>query len=344
MSDLTINAQPDPWLAIVERVITTPDLAIDNLERILALRDRERHGAALEEFNNAFAACQAEIKQIAKDKPNPAFKSNYSTLAAVDEEIRPVREKYGFGWLVSQATAESPDNVRFEGILSKGRIEKTVWLEVGRKAFTGEGPQGGRMAQLPIQIVGSITTYMRRYLLMMAFDVVPSDDIVDDDGEVMRRSGYKPPSPPPQPGNGQAAPPPSNGEERAKRWRVWIDARAKEMSLATDHAALNALGQREAGVVAKLKGDEQKEWDEVMKRARARIDKADREAKEAAKEATDVDPIQELLDEVAAMDSYDLDQLQTNAVWRAKVKDLFPLDEDRLNDAISARRIELKSS
>lgn len=54
------------------------------------------------------------------------------------------------------------------------------------------------------------------------------------------------------------------------------------------------------------------------------------------------DPIAELIAEVEAMDADALDGLASNAAWRAKTRDLFPLDADRLEDAIAARKEALK--
>lgn len=190
-------ATDDRWMAIVERVMASPTLPIDNLERILALRDREREMAALEDFNRSLAACQAEVKQIGRDKTNPAFRSRYSSLTAVDAEIRPIREKYGLGWMVSQSPAEGSGNLRYEGTISKGRIERKVYLEVDRSVLTGEGPRGGRIGATPIQLAGSVTSYMRRYLLMMAFDLVTADG--DDDGEAARRPSWSPAPSRPEP-------------------------------------------------------------------------------------------------------------------------------------------------
>jgi hypothetical protein len=56
------------------------------------------------------------------------------------------------------------------------------------------------------------------------------------------------------------------------------------------------------------------------------------------------DPIRELLADIATMDTIRLNQLPTDAQWRARVRDAtsFPLDEDRLNEAIAARIAELR--
>ena len=56
------------------------------------------------------------------------------------------------------------------------------------------------------------------------------------------------------------------------------------------------------------------------------------------------DPIRELLAEVETMDLITIANLASNAAWRAKVRAAceMPPDEDRLNEAIAARRIALR--
>jgi phage recombination protein Bet len=54
------------------------------------------------------------------------------------------------------------------------------------------------------------------------------------------------------------------------------------------------------------------------------------------------DPLSERLAEVAEMDLITIAGLPSNAQWRAKVRDMFPPDEDRLNEAIAARKAVLE--
>jgi phage recombination protein Bet len=82
---------------------------------------------------------------------------------------------------------------------------------------------------------------------------------------------------------------------------------------------------------------------------RAQINDALREAHERlaptgdddAEGMTD-DPLAERLAEVAEMDLITIAGLASNAQWRAKVRDMFPPDEDRLNEAIAARKAVLE--
>jgi phage recombination protein Bet len=61
--------------------------------------------------------------------------------------------------------------------------------------------------------------------------------------------------------------------------------------------------------------------------------------------AWESDPLQDLFLEIARMDLVDLGNLNTNAAWRAKVRAAceVPPDEDRINEAIEARRVVLKA-
>jgi phage recombination protein Bet len=54
------------------------------------------------------------------------------------------------------------------------------------------------------------------------------------------------------------------------------------------------------------------------------------------------DPIRELLAEIEAMNADELDTLTVSASWKVKTRDLFPLDLDRVNEAIATRRAILK--
>lgn len=53
------------------------------------------------------------------------------------------------------------------------------------------------------------------------------------------------------------------------------------------------------------------------------------------------DPIADLLAEVAAMDLETIEGLRSNAVWRRRNLDLFPMDADRLDEAITQRKRSL---
>jgi phage recombination protein Bet len=87
---------------------------------------------------------------------------------------------------------------------------------------------------------------------------------------------------------------------------------------------------------------------DALAKARARFKPADDEASPestAEQQTWDTDPIGDLLLEIAGMDLVTVTGLQANAAWRAKVRDAvsFPPDEDRINEAIEARKLALKA-
>lgn len=68
------------------------------------------------------------------------------------------------------------------------------------------------------------------------------------------------------------------------------------------------------------------------------------EADTTQQQTWDEDPIGDLLVEIAGMDLITIGGLPTNAQWRAKVREAasFPLDADRITEAIEARKLALQ--
>jgi phage recombination protein Bet len=73
-------------------------------------------------------------------------------------------------------------------------------------------------------------------------------------------------------------------------------------------------------------------------------DTADTDTSTGTDQTWDDDPMQELLLEVEQMDAISLASLATNATWRGRVHEAaqIPQDEDRVREAIEARRLALK--
>lgn len=120
-------------------------------------------------IHDVFAHVQGEMEPVVKDRDNPFFKSNYATLLAIHEMLRPILAKHGVGY--------SQSVVHHDG-------EK--WMET--KIFA-KGCDGVIQSEVPFSCVdqkpqglGSAITYMRRYGLQCAFGIVVADADDDDDG------------------------------------------------------------------------------------------------------------------------------------------------------------------
>jgi hypothetical protein len=136
------------------------------------LRERAR-----QEFNSAMSEVMADIGPVIRDRLNPAVNRKYATLEAIDAVARPEYSKHGFavrfgcdkppkdGWMRITCTVSHSG-----GYSEQNYLDSPVDLQQGARART------------PVQAVGSTITYLRRYLLQMAFNIVLADDETDDDG------------------------------------------------------------------------------------------------------------------------------------------------------------------
>lgn len=117
----------------------------------------------------AIVAAQGEMTVVAKDRENPYFKSNYATLKAVADMLRPILSKHGLGYIQSVEMREG----------SPWMVTKIVHAQ-SCESVESAVPFSS-VDQKP-QTLGSAITYMKRYGLQCAFGVIVAEDDCDDDG------------------------------------------------------------------------------------------------------------------------------------------------------------------
>ena len=189
MSDITSAGAQDPMLAFIERAARDPAFSVEKVEALLRLQVEQQKRVALREFIFDQNAMQAELTQIAKDRPNPAFHSKYASLEAIDKAARPIYAKYGFSVSFGTAPASQQGWVHITCRLShRGGHTEEHSLE---GPVSLEGGRGGRITATPIQSVGSTVTYLRRYLIQLVLNLVATNDPEDTDGEHLRTSGSR---------------------------------------------------------------------------------------------------------------------------------------------------------
>jgi len=144
------------------------DAAIDVIERLSALMERQQDRAAQTEFHDSFAAFQAECPVVSHDAGGGGqgnvrlngskFKYTYATLPHIKQVVDPILNRHGFSY--SWDTDHAPDG-------SGVTIKCTLWHRAGHSrtatVFTPmEKLHGGGS---PAQNSGSTTSYgMRRSL------------------------------------------------------------------------------------------------------------------------------------------------------------------------------------
>lgn len=168
---------------LIVRAASDPAVSIDKMERLFAMQKEMIAEQKRDAYQAAMALAQAEIGPVARDRQNAHTKSTYATLEAVDTAIRPLYTKHGFSLTFD---AEQHDDGRVTIICdvlhAQGHRE--------RKTLKGNldtvGTNGTRN-KTDIQGLGSSSTYLRRYLTCMVFNVAIANE--DKDGNRERAAG-----------------------------------------------------------------------------------------------------------------------------------------------------------
>lgn len=169
-------AVADPMVAMIERVVMSPNADLDKLERMLAMKERIDAQNARVAFASALAAARAEIPPIVKDatvdftsqKGRTHYK--HETLAGIAKVIDPILSKHGLSYRFR--TEQGQCGVRVTCIIAHaaGHNEETSLT----CAPDGSGSKN------PFQAVGSAVTYLQRYTLKAALGLSAE---VDDDAQ-----------------------------------------------------------------------------------------------------------------------------------------------------------------
>lgn len=158
-------------LATISRLALDPRCDMEKLERLMALQERMEAKSALESFNASFAQMQCEMPSVDKRTENTHTKKKYADLDDINDKVRPVMAKYGFGVSFKIFTHEK--TVTITGILmhKNGHREETS-MDLPRDDGAGRST---------VQAVGSTTTYGKRYVMCALLNITSGDDN-DNDG------------------------------------------------------------------------------------------------------------------------------------------------------------------
>lgn len=119
------------------------------------------------ELAKALSAFQGEVKQPAKDKSNPFFKSTYVDLAGVVSAISETAKKHGLSFI------QYPIND------ANGRVGIVTMLMHQSGEYIETEPIYAMPGKQDPQAIGSTITYLKRYSLAAVFGITSE---VDDDG------------------------------------------------------------------------------------------------------------------------------------------------------------------
>jgi hypothetical protein len=116
----------------------------------------------INEIAGALSKAQAEIQNVVKDAKNPHFKSDYATLDAITDMVRPAFAKHGLAVVQIPNYAEGLVTVQTLVTHSSGQ-----WIR---------GETSAPVTNADAQGVGSACTYLRRYSLAAIAALAQTDD------------------------------------------------------------------------------------------------------------------------------------------------------------------------
>jgi hypothetical protein len=203
-------------------------------ERVL--RHQARHA-----YNAAMARVAEEQEPVVRDAKNPHIGNKYAKLETIDAALRPIYSKHGFSIRYgSEPTVDGRLHITCT-VAHAGGHSETLGLSAPLDAMG----TGGRASKTGVQAVGSSVTYLRRYLLTMAFNVVTTDD--DDDGEASRQVRRSEPPPRPEMAAGTPHSPPADarlfdsGALDEERFAIWFQRVSERLLAATDEGTVYAI-------------------------------------------------------------------------------------------------------
>ncbi|MCW8960164.1 MAG: ERF family protein [Ignavibacteriaceae bacterium] len=175
MNDLAVK-QNDSMMALVEKVVSDPNLDASKLEKLLDMQERIFDKNAEIAFNEDMAKVQSEIKPIINESHNGQTKSKYTKLDSIVKYCSPIWTSYGFALSFGSDKSSLENHIGITCIVShsQGFSRNYRWDlpldDVGIK---------GSKNKTAIHASGSTMSYGRRYLTCLIFNIVTQDD---DDG------------------------------------------------------------------------------------------------------------------------------------------------------------------
>lgn len=161
-------------IQVIERAAMNPQVDMDKMERLIQMQERIMDRNAKSAYAAALAEMQPELPVVAErgaiDMGNNRPKQRYALWEDINDAIKPVLAKHGFG--LSFRTGMQDGKIVVTGILSHraGHSEETTM-------YLPSDTSGSKNA---VQAVGSSTSYGKRYTASALLNLTSRGE--DDDG------------------------------------------------------------------------------------------------------------------------------------------------------------------
>jgi len=175
---IVLRSEASSLLDALTSAASDPKTDIGKMERLFAMHQQLAATQAQAAFNAAMSRAQAKIQPIVKTAENDHTKSMYAKLETINAEIVPIYTAEGLSVSFGTETANEKDPIpagmrRTIAIVShESGHDRRYHIDL---ALDASGSQG-KVNKTDVQAAGSTSSYARRYLLLMIFNVSTGDD------------------------------------------------------------------------------------------------------------------------------------------------------------------------
>lgn len=171
--EVAVQSEGIQYVALVAEAVRDPNVDTDKMRAILDMKREEEDREVKRAFNRAFVAAKRDIKPIVRNKRNEQTKSNYADAIAVADVVDPIMDKHGLALTYGTEPCEIDGFYRM--------VADLVHEDGHEKRYTADIPNDnagikGTVNKTPTHAFGSSTTYGKRYMKMMIWDISTKDD------------------------------------------------------------------------------------------------------------------------------------------------------------------------
>jgi hypothetical protein len=182
------QSQATSLLQAITSAASNKDVDIEKMERLFAMHQQMVKQEAEAAFNAAMARAQSRMETVAAKAHNSQTNSYYAKLAAINTAITPIYTAEGLS--VSFGTADCPKEGWYRTVATVSHATGHT-REYHLDLPPDDSGIKGAANKTQVHAAGSTSSYARRYLVCMIFNVSTGDDN-DGNGSGRKREGGEP--------------------------------------------------------------------------------------------------------------------------------------------------------
>lgn len=177
-SVVTMQSNASSLLVAITKAASDPKIDMDKMERLWAMHQtmvtQERKAA----FNAAMARAQAKMVPVVNNATNSHTNSSYAKLGAIHKAITPIYTEEGLAVSFDTETKNDADPIAAGYIRTVAYVSHSDGHSERRHIDLppDEAGSAGNKNKTRVQAAGSTSSYARRYLCLMIFNVSTEDD------------------------------------------------------------------------------------------------------------------------------------------------------------------------